>query len=106
MPRSKATNTATHGQRAEFETICKIADRARSLEALHGIGVRDKMSWVMDIEAAHKACPLKLETLLASDDFNFAHDVFGIARHLDRDTGELTGCFLPRFSAPVARVSA
>jgi len=26
------------------------------------------------------------------------HDVSGIARHLNRETGRLEGCFLPRFS--------
>lgn len=53
----------------------------------------------MDVIAVHmNGRPLRLEALLAADDFNFAHDVFGIRRHLDRDTGELTQCFVPRFS--------
>ncbi len=55
----------------------------------------------MDIAATHlNGCPLRLADLLAADDFNFSHDVFGIRRHLDRETGKLTGHFLPRFSAP------
>ncbi|MHB0965308.1 MAG: DUF6874 family protein [Bellilinea sp.] len=54
----------------------------------------------MDITACHlNGCPLKLEALLHADDFNFVHDVQGIHQHLDRETGELKDCFLPRFHA-------
>ena len=56
--------------------------------------------WMMDITAAHaNGCPLRLSDLLVADDFNFAHDVFGIRRHLDRNTGTLGGHFVPRFAA-------
>lgn len=52
----------------------------------------------MDITACHNnGCPLDLEKLFAADDLDFAHDVFGIARHIDRDSGRVGGCFLPRF---------
>ena len=55
---------------------------------------------IMDIDACHNnGCPLKLQELLEADDFNFAHDVFGIRRHIDRTTGKLQNCFLPRYSA-------
>jgi hypothetical protein len=40
--------------------------------------------------------PLDWDRLLAADDFNFLHDVGGISRHMNRDTGELTDCFVPR----------
>lgn len=54
---------------------------------------------MMDITAVHaNGNPLKLAELLATDDFNFTHDVFGITRHIDRETGKLGGCFVPRFS--------
>ena len=53
----------------------------------------------MDLEAAHMTCPLKLAELLATDNGNFAHDVFGIARHINRKTGQLEDCFCPRFAA-------
>lgn len=52
----------------------------------------------MDITAAHKVCPLKLEQLLAADDANFSHDVFGIRRHLNRETLQIEDYFLPRFA--------
>jgi len=64
----------------------------------------DRLNFVMDLTATHaNGCPLKLAELLAADDFNFAHDVAGIYRHLDRNdssptAGKLLNCFLPRFA--------
>jgi hypothetical protein len=53
----------------------------------------------MDVVATHaNGTPLRLADLLAADDFDFAHDVGGIRRHLDRTTGRLGGCFVPRFA--------
>lgn len=58
----------------------------------------------MDITAVHaNGNQLDLTALLAADDSNFAHDVFGIRRHLNRDTGELEDFFTPRFSARVGQ---
>ena len=52
----------------------------------------------MDIAAAHVAEPLDLEKFMEFDDFNFAHDIFGIIDHIDRETGKMQNCFLPRCS--------
>jgi len=53
----------------------------------------------MDVTACHvNGCKLDLERLAAADDFNLAHDVAGINRHIDRSNGKLMNCFLPRFS--------
>lgn len=53
----------------------------------------------MDITACHaNGCVLKLTELYGADDFNFGHDVFGIRRHLNRETGKLENYFSPRFS--------
>jgi hypothetical protein len=53
----------------------------------------------MDITACHlNGCPLRLGELLGADDANFAHDVFGIRRHLNRETGKLEDCFCPRYA--------
>lgn len=87
--------TATSEDAALIE---KIAIRAIALSAANGIK-RDLLSTEMDVTACHlNSVKLRLAALLAADDFNLAHDVFGIERHLDRDTGQLGGCFLPRFS--------
>ncbi len=82
--------------------ISKIAKRARKL----GFD-RDQVSIMMDLEATHaNGCPMDFGRLLEADDFNLLHDVGGIARHLNRETGELEDYFLPRFrdrDAPVKR---
>jgi hypothetical protein len=76
--------------------IQKIAERAATI-ARNTVPV---VAIEMDITAAHaNGNKLRLEELLKADDFNLAHDVFGIRRHIDRNTGELTDCFVPRFSA-------
>lgn len=82
--------------------IRKLAQRARTLG-----DQRDQTSIEMDLTAVHaNGCPLVLQGLLKADDFNFLHDVYGIARHLDRDSGKLTNFFLPRYAAPEAGESA
>lgn len=59
-----------------------------------------RMDLVMDFTATHaNGCALRLSELLAADEFNFAHDALGIRRHLNRKTGKLENCFLPRFAA-------
>lgn len=77
----------------------------RYLAMRRGLGIptskRDRIDIQMDIVACHaNGNRLDLRRLLDADDFNFAHDVTGIMRHIDRTTGELTDFFVPRFSAP------
>jgi hypothetical protein len=51
----------------------------------------------MDVTATHcNGTPLDLEKLLAFDEFNVAHDIYGIMDCIDRNTGKLTSGFLPR----------
>ncbi len=78
----------------DTELITKIAQRAVKINPDY-----DYMDASMDVTAVHlNDCKLRLSDLLEADDFNFAHDIFGIRRHIDRATGKLTNCFLPRFS--------
>lgn len=82
--------------REDAAKIRKIVDRwvRNRLEA--GFET-DRLSAQMDVTATHaNGCPLDLDKLLASLDFDFNHDMAGIARHLDRETGKLGGFFLPR----------
>lgn len=82
--------------KAQYLTISKIAKRARDMA---GAGNEyPHLDAMMDVEHAHKDCPLKLDELLAADDVNFTHDVFGIRRHLNRETKKLENCFVPRFA--------
>lgn len=85
----------------ETEWIMEIVKRAkRCFNQARPGDEFDTQGITMDLIACHKnGCPLKLEALASADDFNLAHDVFGINRHLDRHSGKLTDCFSPRFSA-------
>jgi hypothetical protein len=94
--------------REDAKVIQEIAQRAvqmarKTLMATNGrvetqmLRVQD---WAMDVTAVHvNGMPLRLRELLGTDDFNFSHDVFGIRRHINRETGQLGGCFVPRFAA-------
>lgn len=84
---------------AEIDLIRRIAKRAVVDYGKAGVKL-DFLDTFMDVSATHcNGCPLRLEEFLAADDFNFAHDITGIARHINRNTGKLEKCFLPRFSA-------
>lgn len=88
--------------KAEYQVVNAIAQRAAKLAAKHGIDY-PVLDADMDICATHlNGNPLKLVELLAADDSNFAHDVFGIRKHIDRTTGKLMDCFSPRYSSPEA----
>lgn len=51
----------------------------------------------MDLVAVHaNGCPMDFDRLLNTDKSTLMHDVGGIARYLDRDTGKLTENFRPR----------
>ena len=87
------------GTKEEARTIAAIARRAVQVAAENGWQY-PFMDADMDLTACHSnGCPLKLSELLAADSFNFAHDVFGIRRHINRETGRLENCFSPRFAA-------
>lgn len=90
------TFEATPEERA---IVRKIARRARQLY-LNSDVERDQLDIEMDLIATHaNGNPLDFAKLEAFDDFNLFHDVVGIARHLDRETGELRDFFSPRASA-------
>lgn len=62
--------------------------------------VADPLNIEMDLTAVHNnGTPLRLKELLAADNFNLMHDIGGIARHINRDTGQLEDFFVPRFAA-------
>ncbi len=68
---------------------------ARAIE----LGVpRAQMDLVMDLELAHSETPLRLRDMEGAQPSDLIHDVAGIVRHLDRETGELRDCFLPRYA--------
>jgi hypothetical protein len=85
-----------NASRLEYEFAARIARRALSA-GIYGAG--DYVQAEMDVIACHlNGCPLDLEGLFHADDWEFNHDMRGIRRHMDRATGELGECFVPRFA--------
>jgi len=82
--------------REEMETIALIVTRAKR----ECFSQRSLLSLNMDITACHcNGNKLRLNELLKADTYNFAHDICGIVGNINRETGKLENCFLPRFSA-------
>lgn len=74
--------------------IEQIVDRA-----VQSLGL-DRLEISMDLTAVHaNGCPLDLAGLLIAEPFDFGHDVMGINRYIDRNSGHLTRQFLPRFAS-------
>jgi len=85
----------------EMGHVDKITTRAIPLFAKVGVHV-DRLDVVMDLAATHKTCPLDLAAMADGREEDFAHDIGGIRRHLNRITGELEDCFVPRFARRTA----
>lgn len=83
---------------AELIKIDQICERAEALYKKAGAPFH-LLSAKMDLACVQAGeCPLRLDDLAAADDFNLIHDVSGIARHLNRKTGQLENNFRPRFA--------
>ncbi len=83
----------------EYRVIGKIATRATRICKTYGIKY-NLFECSMDIIITHlNAQKIKLQELSEADEGNFMHDILGIRNHLNKQTGELRDCFLPRYSA-------
>ena len=74
-----------------LKLIKAIAKRANKLH------LRNEISCKFDLLACYKYYNINLYNLLHANDFDFTHDILGIAQNLNHDTGMLD-CFIPRFS--------
>lgn len=99
----------------EFNDDVDIDVLRQICERLEGLAEKDKgdkkayygssqrIDFIMDLQAANGVngnAPLDYDRLLDEfDDFNFMHDCMGIQRHMNRETGEIMNCFMPRCSA-------
>jgi hypothetical protein len=83
---------------ADLVLIGKAVDRAVEIGKQNNFAV-ERISMHMDLCTAHIEGPLNLDKLVQAPDGDFGHDVFGINRYLDRNTGQLTECFVPRCAA-------
>lgn len=78
----------------EFDLMVAIAKRAALLYNM------DYRMMLMDLNAVHaNGTPLDLSGMLTAEPLDFSHDVFGIRKHIDRETGKLGEFFTPRFTA-------
>lgn len=104
-PRKAGGQQDTH---ADIALLIKIRDRAVCLANSLGYGhyARDSGGFFLDLLSVHQAVGLQLADLLAADDGQFGHDVFGIYRHFDRETRCLNAGFCPRFATPAAGAAA
>jgi hypothetical protein len=56
----------------------------------------DRHSTILDLFFANENVPMDFERLLNFPLADFAHDIFGIQRHMNRQTTKLEDCFVPR----------
>ena len=80
----------------KFDLIVKIIERAEPLAQRVGVHL-DRLTSIMDMDNATQQYPMDLDAMLGADDSNFGHDFFGIRSHMNRETGKLEDCFVPRF---------
>jgi hypothetical protein len=95
----------------DYELISKIADRFIN-HTYNNLMLQnnqlpyqlDKMAlswhWIlsMDLECAFNDVGLDLQRLLDAPMEDFIHDIGGILRNINRTTGKIDNCFLPRCS--------
>jgi hypothetical protein len=82
----------------DYLTISKIVDRTYS--EIPFIPPTARLSLLMDLENAHNQIPLDLTGLLNSNKSDFIHDVSGITHNMNRKTGLIENCFIPRYALP------
>lgn len=81
--------------REELNLVGRIVERAER----EGLVFGDKMRLEMDLIACNaNGTPLDLSGLVESSRLDFAHDLGGIASHINRRTGTLMDCFVPRYA--------
>jgi len=91
-------------EKADTQLIGQIADRAVAFVKAHPEDFPDHGEWertnivimLLAVRAGNPDLVIDFAKWLAFDDFNFLHDLFGIARHAKVPSGVLGGCFLPR----------
>lgn len=79
----------------ELEVINKIVNRALKTLRLRQL---TPLCMTMDLIAVDQDCGLAFSGLLAADDFDFVHDIYGIDKNMNRTTGKLENEFVPRFA--------
>ena len=80
----------------DWALILQCVARAKRLYLKNSVAL-DVLDLNMDLCATHaNGCPMDFRKLLDAPDFDFLHDIAGIRRHMNRETGQLENAFLPR----------
>lgn len=75
----------------------KVVQRAVFHYSQFGV-VLDPVRLTLDLSAVKTLIPnICFKALLESEDDDFAHDIFGVVKNLNRETGHLENNFLPRY---------
>lgn len=100
QPKDTAHFTRDPRKRAQIKRI--VRRWMALLKANKVTNHRTAQDYEMDLAAVvGRGYTFDLDTLERFDDFNLAHDMWGIERHLNRETGTLDmALFLPRASRP------
>ena len=77
----------------EMKLTIKAIDRADKLLLIDQYFENPRFTLLMDLEVLTGA---EIKRLMKFDDFSFAHDIVGIQANIDRNTGKLRNCFVPR----------
>jgi hypothetical protein len=83
--------------KTDYTLINAIAKR--TLEIFKETGINpslDKLDILISLEKCHEFCPLDLQRFAKAEPFHMIHNVLGILRHLNHETGLLENCFVPR----------
>ena len=83
----------------EIKAVERILDRIHPIlrRALKQ-DAPSRLDLMMDLSATHALLPIDLVGLAEAEDYDLSHDVCGIVRHLDRETGVMGDCFVPRYA--------
>lgn len=79
----------------DFDVMIKIMEKADE----KGLLQKDRITFMMDLENAHKQFNLRLNDFLNSKGSDFSHDIVGIQNNINRKTMKIENCFSPRFSS-------
>lgn len=97
-PKTSQPQINLHASKEDSRKIIDIMLRAASLMNFEVRGV-DRLTVSMDLTACHaNGCPLDLDGMLSCSASDLIHDVAGISAHIDRQTGQLRDCFMPRYA--------
>ena len=72
------------------KALFNVASRAQKAD------IRRFVDCCLDLKFCYEHTQLDFTKLLSFDNFNFSHDIAGIANNLNHDTHKLDNCFCPR----------